>query len=476
MGNTVVLPGLDLQGRLKRMSVGVKLILICLLALLMTIPALFLDWTVDDRTGRAAEVTRQISADVGGPETFLGPTLAIPYSVPAVVAGGAESHGIYLVSPVRASARLKIVTEERRRSLFMVPIFRSETEMNGSFDLTDVPSAAPANALLAWNHAEIVVGVTDARGAVADATLKINGKTEVFTPARTISSLVLSDNNALKLMMFGVEAGGLAHPGARFDLTAALTFSGAQRIAMLAYGKTTDVTMQSDWASPGFDGEFLPVERSVTKQGFAAKWSVPFIARGVRGEGDAASFGALRDTALGVSFIEVADPYQSVSRSLKYVLLFVGLVFLAYFVFEVTTGKRVHPAQYLLVGAAQLIFYLLLLSLAERIGFGWAFLFGGGATVLLLAANAQWVFQSRREGIRAFAAFAMLYTMIYLLLRLEDNALLIGAGASFAAVATAMYFTRKIDWYGSGQVVMAAPPVGSVSTGGAGRVAERWLD
>jgi inner membrane protein len=157
----------------------------------------------------------------------------------------------------------------------------------------------------------------------------------------------------------------------------------------------------------------------------------------------------LEATALGVSFIEVADPYQSVSRALKYVLLFVGLLFLSYFVFEVTTGKRVHPAQYVLVGVAQTIFYLLLLSLAERVGFDVGFLVAGGATVALLSANAGWIFASRLQAARALVVFSLLYGLIYMLLTLEDNALLVGAIASFLAVAAAMYFTRGIDWYSS---------------------------
>ena len=114
-----------------------------------------------------------------------------------------------------------------------------------------------------------------------------------------------------------------------------------------------------------------------------------------------------------------------------------------------TTGKRVHPAQYVLIGIAQVIFYLLLLSLSERIGFDYAFLLASVATVTLLALNARWIFASRAQGVRAFVTFGCLYGLIYLLLRLEDNALLVGAIASFLAVAAAMYFTRKIDWYSS---------------------------
>lgn len=155
-----------------------------------------------------------------------------------------------------------------------------------------------------------------------------------------------------------------------------------------------------------------------------------------------------QQTLLG-SPIKMVDAYRSVRRSLKYALLFLGLVFLSYFIFEVTTAMRVHLAQYFLVGAAQIIFYLLLLSLAEKIGFDLAFLLAGGGTVALLSTNAGWVFSSRLQGFRALAVFTPLYVLIYLLLRLEDDALLIGATASFLAVAAVMYFTRAIDWYSS---------------------------
>jgi inner membrane protein involved in colicin E2 resistance len=145
----------------------------------------------------------------------------------------------------------------------------------------------------------------------------------------------------------------------------------------------------------------------------------------------------------------MVDPYRSVDRSLKYILLFEGLVFLTYFMFEVTCARRVHPAQYVLVGIAQIIFYLLLLSLTEKLGFDIGFLIAGGATVALLAVNAKWVFASWKQGWRALAIFSPLYGLIYVLLRLKDYALLVGAVASFAAVAAALYFTRNIDWYGT---------------------------
>jgi inner membrane protein len=441
-------------------SMGLKLLVVCGLAVLMAIPSIFVDNIVEERTKRAKDVIQEVSGRVGGQQTFLGPILSIPYTIPPVYKGASPELGVYVVFPSHGDATAKVRAEERHRSLFKVPVFEADLKFDSAFDLAGVPSAAEAGAVLDWSRAGIIVGVSDARGALADGTLTLNGKTETLTPSEIIGNA--GTDQRLPLTYFGVSAAGVAQQNATFHVTTDLRFSGAQRIAVLAYGKTTHLTAQGDWPSPSFDGGFLPVTRSVSPQGFSAEWLVPFMARGIPAEGTSHAVSTIDSTALGISFIEVADPYQSVNRSLKYVLLFVGLLFLTYFIFEVTTGKRVHPAQYVLVGVAQLIFYLLLLSLAERVGFDWGFFAAGGATVLLLSANASWIFKSRTQGFRALIVFGLLYFFIYLLLRLEDNALLVGAVASFLAVAAVMYFTRNIDWYSSLSSAGAQiPPVAS---------------
>jgi len=451
----------SLQSTLRASSMGLKLIVVCVLAFLMIIPALLVLALLQDRKSREADVIKEISQYAGGPQTFLGPVLAIPYTVPAESSAQPPRRGTYLVSPAEGSSTVKTTTEERHRSLFKVPVFQADLKLDSKFDLTDVGNAAPPGAELDWKRAEVLVGVSDARGALADATLTIDGRTFTLVPAEETLNLSThaEGDPQLRLTFLAAHVPDIVAPGAQFAASSALRFSGAQRLAILSYAKTTHVVEDGDWPNPGFDGGFLPVKRTITPTGFSAEWSVPFIARGVRAEGPADSTTGLDGTALGVSFVEVADPYQSVSRSLKYAPLFLGLVFLLYFVLEATTGKRVHPAQYILVGFAQVIFYLLLLSFAERIGFDFGFLVAGVSCVSLLAANAGWIFDSRLQALRALAAFGSLYLLIYLLLRLEDNALLLGAIASFAAIGTAMYLTRKIDWYHS------LPPTSVASAG-----------
>src|SRR5579871_3377657 len=170
---------------------GLKLFIVCALALTMTIPALFVDDLVDERTHRANDVVKEISSHVGGQQTFLGPTLAIPYSIPAQTDAERTKHGIYYVFPAQATAALKTTTEERRRSLFKVPVFQADLTFTSSFDLAGVPDAAPPNANLDWSHAEFLIGVADARGAITDGTFTIGGKTIALSPAATADSLSL---------------------------------------------------------------------------------------------------------------------------------------------------------------------------------------------------------------------------------------------------------------------------------------------
>ena len=442
----------SLQAIFKTRSMGMKLVVVCALALVMTIPALFVGGLVEERTQRATDVTREIGSHVGGPQTFLGPTLAIPYTVPAQATGSTPEHGTYLVFPIQGGATIKTRTEERRRSLFKVPVFEANLRFDAAFDLTGVPLAAPLGAVLDWSQAELVVGVSDARGALADGTITANGKTNSFIPTDSIEDLSINSNGNQKqhtpLTLFGVMVSKLAQPNAKFQVSTALRFSGAQRIAILAYGKTTHLNIEGDWPNPSFDGGFLPVGRTVSTQGFSGEWSVPWIARGIPAEGRSSSVAGLDSTALGVSFVELADPYQSVNRSLKYVLLFLGLLFLSYFIFEVTTAQArpsrpIHPCRH---RANYLLSSVCSRSLKESALIS--------ASCLLVAQRSFFYLQmldgSSRVAFMAFArslCFGLLYALIYMLLRLEDNALLVGAIASFLAVAAAMYFTRRIDWY-----------------------------
>lgn len=453
---------------LPRRSAGLKLLLVCGLALMMSIAALFVFALLMDRSNRAQQVADEVGGLMGGPQTFLGPVIAVPYTrnvVEAAPAAGTArtasttvDAGVWHIFPTRGQVQAATESEVRSRSLFKVPVYTADLTWSARFDLTNAGAEAPSGAVLDWSRAELVLGASDARGAKSDIALTLGGRTVALTPSTVEPTVSLGAPDARSgydvsvrggdsLRLFGTRLPEALRTDGTFDVSGRATFSGAQRIAILAFAGTTTAVIRGDWPHPSYNGGFLPVNQEAA-DGFNARWTVPFVARGVPVEGDSEALGRLGGTSLGVTFVEPANPYQSVGRSLKYAPLFIGIVFLAYFLFETTTRRRVHPAQYVLVGLVQVMFYMLLLSIAEYIGFDMAFLIAAAATVGLISVYAGWTFESRRQGLIALAAFSTLYGLIYLLMRLQEGAFIVGALTGFAALAAVMYFTRKVDWYG----------------------------
>ena len=180
---------------------------------------------------------------------------------------------------------------------------------------------------------------------------------------------------------------------------------------------------------------------------------MPYLARGIVGEAEAHDVYLFdpQSKAMITRFVADLSPYQTVNRALKYAVLFIGLVFITFYLFEILVGVRVHPAQYILIGLAQAIFYLLLLALSEHLGFALAFGIAAGAIIGLTSAYAGAVLGGKQRAIQAGGVFALTYGLLYSLMRMQDFALLLGAIASFLTIALIMYLTRDLDWYGAGK-------------------------
>jgi inner membrane protein len=230
-----------------------------------------------------------------------------------------------------------------------------------------------------------------------------------------------------------------------------LPIAGGGSVHFSPVGEETRVKLAADWPHPSFQGARLPDARAINSGSFTAEWRVPYLARSLARSfvADAGLYSLEAGKSFGVEFVSPGSPYQSVNRALKYALMFVGIVFLTFFLIEATMGGRAHPAQYILLGLAQVVFYLLVLSFAEHIGFETAFVGAATATVLLSGLYAATVFRSVFRGAIAFLAFSGAYGLIYLLMKSEDYALLIGSVAAFGAVALTMTVTRNLDWYGA---------------------------
>jgi inner membrane protein len=221
----------------------------------------------------------------------------------------------------------------------------------------------------------------------------------------------------------------------------------------LPFGSETQVQVASNWPHPSFSGAFLPATRNITAQGFDAQWQVLELNRPYPQAwlGTQISDAALNASAFGVGLYQAVDIYQRGERATKYALLFIALTFLTFFAWEQLTGTRLHPLQYLLVGLALSMFYLLLIALSEHVSFANAYLIAAASLVLLIGAYIAGALASRSRGIIVAGAMSFIYGLLYVLVLSEDYALLLGAITLFATLATVMLVTRKLDWYRIGQ-------------------------
>jgi inner membrane protein len=442
-----------------RRSTGLKLLLVCALALVLAIPALFVYGTVLERSQDAQQAFNEIAAKAGGEQSMLGPVLGLPYSyAPDAKKPEKIVYGVGLIYPETGQVETNVDVAERSRGIHLIPVYTAKTSFSAAFRPENFSRALPRNATPLWADARIYMGVSDARGLKTAIELTINGQAATPEPASYSGQYTESYDPvpATHLALVGAEVRNLETLTRDFTVTAEMTVSGAGRLAFGPFAKDTELTMTSNWPSPSFTGGTLPDTHNSgeSENGFTASWRVPYLARGIPGAGPRLSLSdvtAFDQRDLAVRFVRDANPYQSVQRALKYAAMFVGFVFLSYFLFEVTSGLRAHPAQYVLVGLAQTIFYLLLLALSEKIGFDLAFAIAASMTILLTSAYAMSVFRSRTYGLRALAILTAIYSLIFMLMRAQSNALLAGAFASFAAIACTMYMTRNVDWYGDRQ-------------------------
>ncbi|MEO1475076.1 MAG: cell envelope integrity protein CreD, partial [Pseudomonadota bacterium] len=370
-------------------------------------------------------------------------------------------YGVGLVFPETGTVSSQVDVEERQRGIHLIPVYTANADFTAVFNPADFSLAWPRSATPIWNDARFYIGLRDPKGLKDAITATANATPLMFEPAGYSSSHEgYSPVPQSDLRLAGAEIVGLEDMSEPITIRARMAFSGAGRLAFSPFAQDTDIQMASNWASPSFTGGVLPDDHTAgqSDSDFDANWRVPYLARGIPGAGPRLSLydlTAYDRNDLAVRFIREANPYQSVQRALKYGAMFIGLVFLTYFLFEVTSDMRAHPAQYILVGLAQTIFYLLLLALSEKTNFDVAFGSAAAMTILLISAYAMSVFRSWTYGLRAVVVLSGIYALIYMLMRAEDNALIAGAFASFAAIAFTMWMTRNIDWYGDRQVEAA---------------------
>ena len=428
-----------------------RLAVMALLTLFLMVPMTMVDSLVGERTARRDEAAKEVGASWGGAQTVSGPVLSVPYTQAWTDDQGrpqrAGGQAYFLPADLRVDAVLE--TQSRKRGIFEVVVYATKLKMEGRFVRPDLEWLRPVPTEVRWADAVVTVGVSDPRALARRATLTMPpGAAAAPFAGGTVDSGLFSAG-------IHAPASGLGTLQAGADVPFAFTLemNGTRDIRFMPSSEETTVNLSSTWPHASFVGARLPEPRTTGSGGFTAEWHVPDFARSYPSRWSSAGLNREKLMAeaeastFGVNLSRPVDVYQQSERAVKYALLFIVLTFLVFFLWELFRAVLLHPMQYVFVGCALCVFYLLLLSLSEHVGFDGAYGASAAVTTLLISGYAGAALNGWRQGGSVAAALSALYGFLYLLLRLEDYALLAGAMGLLLVLSAVMFLTRRMNWY-----------------------------
>ncbi len=433
------------------------------LTILLVVPLAWIGGLIRERQGVRDEVVKDIARSAAYAQTLTGPILIVPYvrtvqeqqldaaRKPYTVAHEIEGELRLLPETFEVGGTLN--TEERRRAIYRARIFNAETKLSGRFEIPPQFGVKQDAASYHFGQPRLVLGISDIRGIGNALSLQANGARIPFVPGTGTALLPAGVQAPLQLADAATTQ--------TLEFSVALQLTGTGEFQLTPVGRETQVMLASDWPHPSFTGEFLPRTRAVNAAGFSADWRTSFFATNLEEalarcpqatDADKANCADFQARHFGVSFVDPVDQYLKSSRAVKYGFLFIALTFAGFFLFEVLLRFSVHPVQYGLVGFALALFFLLLLSLSEHIGFALAYLVSAFACVGLIGYYVAQILRTRLAGVGFGTALAVLYALLYGILASEDYALLMGSLLLFAVLAAVMVLTRGVNWFGLGRV------------------------
>jgi len=435
------------------MRIRVKLAIIAALMLLLTIPLLLVVSKIYERDSYQEQAQRDIAQSWTGEQTILGPILVIPYT--RVYEGREFDQELekYVTHEVTVDERLFVLpdaligdtdlkTEIRYRGIYEVPVYSSDLTLSGDMSNAELLELRQREDVTAIGQPYLSIVVNDVRGIANSPTLSWNNELVDFIPGSQLDF----QNSGIHAPLPNTDHDTLQ----RYRFSVKLALRGMSSFRFSPVGDSSSITIASNWPHPRFEGRYLPSHREIDDEGFKAEWQMSTFSTNIAEQArDCAggSCGEFMYNYLGVALIDPVDIYLQAQRASKYGILFIGLTFTAFFLFEVLRRLSIHPIQYTLVGLALSVFYLLLISLSEHIPFMWAYWIATGACSSLLGFYITYVLRSIKRGSAFAAALAGLYGVLYIIIQAEDYAFSMGAGLIFVALSGVMYVTRNIDWY-----------------------------
>lgn len=420
-------------------SLTFKSIIIFVLILLLLIPNAMIQNLIREREERSIETIRKINEKWSLSQTLCGPVLTIPFTTTYKDSDKKtleKLHELYL-TPLNLTVSTRLFPEERYYGIYKTILYKSEIFISGQF--ASLNQLQLENSVLHFDKAHISLGFSDLRGVTRHLDFNWNGKQY---PAE------IGQGNSLMHKRLIVNLGEAVRPESTEDFLfeCRLSLNGSSSIHFVPIGNTTKVEVEGNWKSPGFTGSFTP-EYELGDNSFKANWSVLSFNRNIPESWIDNNVDNPEQTSFGVNLVDPVDHYQQNMRSAKYSLMFIALTFVVFFFVEILTEKRIHPIQYLLVGIALILFYSLLLSISEQTGFAIAYLIASVATIALITVYAHSIFKNKMQTGILSIILCTLYTFLYVILQLEDAALLIGSIGLFIVLGIIMFISGKIKWY-----------------------------
>jgi inner membrane protein len=409
----------------------IKGILVGILILVMMIPQVFVSNLVYERQERQTQVVNEVSSKWAARQTITGPVLMLPY-----LDSGAVKQAYVLPEELKINGTLQ--PTQKKRSLYNVMLYSARLTLDGRFGPTPLQKLGLRTDNIIWKDARIVVSLDDMHGLTDQVTLNWNGTSQQMEAGVPNNDII--DN--------GMSIPVTIDPQNPSSFSISMNLRGSDHLNFIPAGKTTEVNLTAAWKDPKFDGLYLPETSDIGKQQFTAHWKIMPLTRNYP-ECWKSNHYDMHKAAFGVGLIQPVDGYAKTNRSVKYAILFIALTFTFFFFLEIIMRRKIHPIQYILVGMALTIFYTLLLSISEYTGFDVAYLIAAAATVGLISSYVWGIFKRMKTAVVFTAALSGLYGYIYILIQLEDYALLFGSIGLFLILAVIMHYSRKIDWYGN---------------------------
>ena len=438
---------LDKMGINFHRTLSFKLIVIGIMIFILLIPKFMILSLINERSTSSTMAENEVMEKWSKEQIISGPALIVPFKTQRLTENNSESKEVIQTAtflPQSLSIQGVIHPKELNRSIYKVNVYEADLNISGKFGPLDFQSLNINEEDILWEEAELQLGLSDLRGISEQVFLTLGNEQISFSPGM--------QKSAIGHTGISIAANRFTKTNLEHEFKLKINVKGSKKIRFIPLGETTNVRLESLWNDPGFTGNFLPNDRKIDENGFSANWKVLHFNRNfpqqwINYSSANVSPDEIENTAFGVELVSITDHYQKTMRSAKYAILIIIVTFIVFFLYEVFSKQRIHPFQYILVGSAICVFYLLLLSLAEQFGFNIAYLSAALAVTLLVFLYSRSFMPKFKNSVGTTLALVASYAFIFVLLQIESFALLAGSIGLFILLALLMYFTRKINWY-----------------------------